>query len=92
MGYTKRAKTRFNDHSDITDFWPDDTDTKIYLETCLTRTMQEIMEIISIKWPGASMEDIEIESEKIHTRCIYYDLHDSGDWSNFLVLTNTKKA
>ncbi|QXN67271.1 hypothetical protein [Stenotrophomonas phage BUCT608] len=30
---------------------------------------------------------LEIKSEYIHTRCIYYDCFDPSDWDNYLVFT-----
>jgi hypothetical protein len=36
------------------------------------------------------MEDIEVTSEKIHTHCIYYDLYDAGDYTDFIVLKYNK--
>jgi hypothetical protein len=73
----------------ITDFKPDDTDTVMYLNcNYITFTLSEIHEKCKEKW-GADiqMEDISITSEYIHTRCLGYDLYDSSDYENFLVLS-----
>lgn len=80
MGYTKRPGTS------ITDFWPDDTDTTIYLVSS-NQTMSELLETAKRKWPEATLENITIAAENIHTHCIYYDLHDAGDYTLFTVLT-----
>jgi hypothetical protein len=31
-----------------------------------------------------NLNNILIESQRIHTECIYYDLHDPGDWTDFI--------
>ena len=69
---------------DIKTFWPDDTDTEMYLTVC--NTLAEIQEKINEKWPGASAENIVIDSEKIHTDCLGYDLYDSGDYTDFIII------
>jgi hypothetical protein len=33
-----------------------------------------------------NLNDILIESERIHTRCIHYDLHDPSDWTDFIMI------
>lgn len=80
MGYTKEGS--------IDNFWPDDTETTMYL--AYETNLAEIFEIAKRKWPEATLESLEISAEKIHTSCIYYDLYDGGDWTNFLVITYNK--
>jgi len=80
MGYTKRPGTS------ITDFWPDDDQNTLYIDTSDGQfNLQEILEKIGTKWPGCDLENITITTEHIHTSCIYYDLHDEGDWTTFFV-------
>ncbi len=82
MGYTERGS--------ITDFWPDDTENVIYIESnsfLYDTTIESLDDIIKAKWPDASISDIKITAENIHTHCIYYDRHDSGDYTTFIVLT-----
>lgn len=80
MGYSTRFGT------EITDFWPDDSDDTLYIASSFGPTLAEILQQAKDKWPDATIENIEITSEKIHTHCIYYDLYDSGDYTDFLVL------
>jgi hypothetical protein len=83
MGYGYRAGS-------IRTFWPDDTDTEIYIsETC---TLEQIRSWIADKWPGASMANISISSEHIHTDCLGYDCYDSGDYTTFIVIRRTPGA
>jgi hypothetical protein len=81
MGYTKRPGT------EITYFWPDDDDTTLHLASSAGITLSEIIDRAKEKWPSATVDDIEIASEKIHTHCIYYDLYDAGDYTDFIILT-----
>lgn len=79
MGYGTR------NNGQITTFTPDDTDVVMYL--CHTNNMEEIWDKIQAKWPGITMDKIQIEAEYIHTDCLTYDRYDSGDWANYLVIT-----
>lgn len=76
MGYSTR------NNGQITDFWPDNTENDIYLS--YGSTLQDILDIVTSKWPDTKFDDIEIDSEYIHTNCIYYDLHDPSDHTPFL--------
>lgn len=80
MGNTIRPGT------EITDFWPDDTDKKMYL-TSYGYSMIEILEKAREKWPEATLHDLKIDSEKIHTSCLYYDRYDPSDYTDFLIIT-----
>lgn len=81
MGYTTRPGTS------ITDFWPDDTDTRIYIATDGgSLPLADLLAKAKEKWPGATLENTEISCEKIHTHCIYYDLYDAGDYTDFLII------
>lgn len=84
MGQTTRPGTT------ITDFWPDDTDTKMYLVSS-NQTLAELLEAAQRKWPEASLENILIEAEYIHTHCLYYDRYDPSDYTLFVSLTYTQK-
>lgn len=80
MSYTTR------NNGNITDFWPDDTEDTIYL-TDYGMSISDLIDKANDKWPNVSLDDITISAEKIHTSCLYYDLYDGGDWTNFIVLT-----
>lgn len=80
MGYTTRNNGK------IKDFWPDDDENTIYLESG-GDSLQRILSLVQEKWPGTSLEDIEITAEKIHTHCLTYDLYDAGDYTDFLIIT-----
>jgi len=76
VGYSKDGS--------ITDFWPDDTDTEMYLD--YGTSLSTIMERIKEKWPDATNDQIEISAEHIHTSCLYYDQYDPSDYTNFVVI------
>ena len=79
MGYTTRPNTQ------IRDFWPDDTDTTMYIESN-SITLNDLIRKAQDKWPGIDLNDIAITSEEIHTQCIGYDMYDPFDYTNFIVL------
>jgi len=91
MGYGTRPGTL--GHT-IRTFWPDDTDTTMYIQTsyCVIPTLADLLQKIYEKWPGASLDNIEISAEKIHTDCLGYDLYDAGDYTDFLLITKTNGA
>lgn len=80
MGYGTRGK-------EIRTFWPDDTETKLHLNSEEFRSLADLLEKVNQKWPGVPSERIEISSQKIHTDCLGYDLYDSGDYTDFIILT-----
>lgn len=81
MGYT----TEKHPGGTITNYWPDDSDTEMYLTS--PNSLSDIIDAATNKWPGIPMSDINIESEHIHTHCLYYDLYDSGDYTYFTRLS-----
>lgn len=85
MGQFKRAGT------EITDFWPDDSDTEIYLEDSIT-TLQDIIDKAQEKWPTMPFSEVQINPKKIHTHCLYYDRYDPSDHTDFIVLTCDNEA
>jgi len=78
----------------IRTFWPDDTDTTMYIQTsyCVIPTLADLLQMIYEKWPGASLDNIEIGAEKIHTDCLGYDLYGAGDYTDFIIITKTNGA
>ena len=73
-------------------FWPDDDENTIYIKSNGGITsLADIIYIVQSKWPELSdldsLESINISAENIHTDCLGYDLHDSSDYTNFIVTT-----
>lgn len=82
MGYSTRPGT------EIRDFWPDDTDTVMCIESGYSPIkLIDLIEKINEKWPGVELSEFEITSEYIHTSCLGYDLYDSSDYTHFIVIT-----
>lgn len=80
MGYSTR------NNGAITDFWPDNDENTLYLTG--PRTLAEIHDLAREHFGNRfKLGKIEIEPEYIHTSCLYYDQHDSSDWTNFLKIT-----
>lgn len=46
----------------------------------------DLIEKIKGKWPDASMDDIDISTEYIHTDCLGYDQYNPCDYTNYIVL------
>ena len=88
MGYYKRS------NSNITDFKPDDTETTLFLECNYDQySILDIVNRAKEKWGDSiQLDEIEISSEYIHTRCIGYDCYDPGDYENYLVITYSPKS
>ena len=85
MGYSIRPGTQ------IMDFWPDDDETTQYIASSYGPTLTDLLQHAKDKWgDDVTLDDIEVTAEKIHTYCIYYDLYDSGDYTDFLVLKYNK--
>ena len=70
----------------IINFQPENTDTTLYLESENDYDLGEILKMAREKWPEVKLDNLIIRSEKIHTRCLTYDLHDEADWDNFIVI------
>jgi hypothetical protein len=85
MGYFERFGT------DITDFWPDDDETTLYLSSGQLTMADLIQHAKEHFGDDVKIEDIEVSAEKIHTHCIYYDLYDASDYTDFVVLTHKKQ-
>lgn len=79
MGYGTRSGS-------IRTYWPDDTDTEMYLDAEQIWTQAEIQSRIDEKWPGASSENIIMSAQHIHTDCLGYDLYDPMDYTMFIVI------
>lgn len=79
MGYTHNGS--------ITNYEPDDDDNTMYLLSSANYSLAQIIELTKEKWGSdTNFEDIVIEAEKIHTRCLTYDLYDAGDYDDYIVI------
>jgi len=87
MGYTEEGS--------ITNFWPDNTETDFYLKTCGTIRLSDAIEQAAEHFKISTSELLliaEIEAEHIHTRCLYYDCYDHGDWDYFIRICIPEKG
>ena len=69
-------------------FTPEDTEDTMYM--CAHHRsidFSEIWEKAREKWPRIQFDELSIEADYIHTRCIGYDLFDGADWDNYLIIT-----
>lgn len=71
----------------IENYTPEDSANTMYiLESC---SLQNIIYSVKNKWGDVELDEIEIESSYIHTRCLGYDLYDSSDYDNYIEVTYT---
>lgn len=71
----------------IENFSPDNTPDTLYIDSCNTPTMGEIMQAINKHFGGnANLNNFSIEAEYIHTHCIGYNRYDPGDYTNYIVI------
>lgn len=67
-------------------FTPKDTETTFYILG--ESSLSNIIDLVKEKWgEDTDLDDVTIESEYIHTRCINYDLYDSSDYDEYIVVT-----
>lgn len=50
-------------------------------------SLQDLFLIVKDHWPRATMDDISMCPEHRHVRCLDYDLYDSSDYEDYIVLT-----
>jgi len=80
MEYTRPGRA-----GDIRAFWPDDTETAMYVAD--NATLEEILLWTQEKWPGVSVKELRITPEHVQTDCLGYtlgDQYDPNDYTNFL--------
>jgi hypothetical protein len=66
---------------------PEDSDTEMWVENTGYLSLQDMINRCKAKWPNVDFEDISVEPRHHHQYCIYYDLHDSSDYVDYLVFT-----
>lgn len=72
------------------DHIPEDSDTEMWIEDNGGLSLQGIIERCQFKWPDISLQDISVQPVHHHQFCVYYDLHDSSDYVDYLVCTVEK--
>lgn len=81
MSYKYREETNGRQ----TDSYPVNTDDTLWIESNGV-TLKDIIEAAKEKWPDVKFEDITMDAVHHHQYCIYYDLHDSSDYVDYIVL------
>jgi hypothetical protein len=67
-------------------FEPDNTEDTLYVEADNTISFDFLIEI-GCEYFDCDLEDLEIHSEYIHTRCVYFDRYDPQDYNCFFVIS-----
>lgn len=79
MGYT------YSNNGSIQNYWPDNTESKFYL--AYNPTLSDLIEHAKTYFGDRYNPDkIDISSEYIHTSALTYDVYDSTDYTNFIII------
>ncbi|AGS81126.1 hypothetical protein [Caulobacter phage Cr30] len=71
----------------IVNHYPENTKQTLYLESGYGTTVEDLLERIREHFGDVNFADLKITSEKIHTRCITYDLYDGADWDDYIIIS-----
>lgn len=74
-------------HGTITNFWPDNTLSEMYILGSDGYSLKDILDKAKEHFGECNLDELEITAEHIHTDCLYYDRYDSSDYTNFLKIT-----
>jgi hypothetical protein len=69
---------------------PENTKDTLYIAEYENLSLMELLTKIREYWPDESFDNLDIQGEHIQVDCFGYDLYDSSDYMNFIVVT--KKA
>ena len=89
MGYGTRNNGR------IRTFWPDNTETEFYAENWKYAIIHDLLKAAAEHFKTSTYELMEygtIESEKIHTNYLGYDLYDASDYTYFIKIEYKRKT
>lgn len=78
---------RYEKDGSITNCYPKDTDNTLWIEMYGDKTISDIIQCAKEKWPDKKFDEITMDSVNHHQYSIYYDLHDSSDYVQYLVLS-----
>jgi hypothetical protein len=84
MPYT----TRYQNGVKVTDYWPDENDLQFFITSSTQHSLAAVIEMAKQKWgEDVVLNNIVLESESIQTRYLGYDLHDSSDYTDFIIVS-----
>jgi hypothetical protein len=67
--------------------YPKNDENTLYLDGGWSWPLSELIEKITEHFGQIALDKLDIRAEHIHTRCLTYDLYDSGDWDTYIVIT-----
>lgn len=71
----------------IKNYTPENSATTLHILSGFALSLSELIEQAKAHFgQDISLDDLNIRSEKIHTRCITYDLYDGADWDDYLII------
>lgn len=71
----------------MADRYPTSDKNTLYIESGYGATVADLLTKIVDHFGDTEYSDLLITSEKIHTRCIGYDLYDGADWDDYIIIT-----
>lgn len=80
-------KYRYEKEGAMTNRFPVDDETTMWIPMHGDKSLSDIIDFAKEKWPDKDFSEITIDSENHHQYCIHYDLHDSSDYVQYLVLS-----
>lgn len=76
----------YRDASGVRHYTPDNDKNTLYLRASDYIYASYLMEMIEKHFGDVDLNDVTISSMQINTRHIDYDLYDSADWDDFIVV------
>lgn len=71
--------------ADVKTNYPVNDENNIYIESYYEPSLTDIVNIINKNWGSdVNFDDVKIEAEHRHVRCLGYDLYDSGDYETYI--------
>lgn len=69
-------------------YTPQNTDNTLFIENYGELNISHMITLAMRHFgDDFNFEDFSIRGEKIHTRCINYDLYDPLDWDDYIIIT-----
>ncbi len=70
------------------DNYPNNDEDTLYINTaCCAISITDLLEVAQAHFgEDITVDELSIEADYIHTRCITYDRYDSSDYDNYIII------
>lgn len=73
---------------EIYDDYPENDENTLYLLSNRKMNFSDVLSNIEDHFGRCvDFSELEIESAKLHTRCVTYDLYDPTDWDEYIIIS-----